>query len=707
MPAGHVDGRPHGESPLIHPRPWLAGGMAVALLVASPLWAEDESPEPPAKADEKKPSPPRLLDQVTVTAARGDTRIGNTPASVAVLRGAALAVTAAPTVDDALRQVVGFSLFRRIGSQTANPTVQGVSLRGLGASGASRALVLMDGLPLNDPFGGWVYWGRVPRLGVERLEVLRGGSSDLYGSGALGGVAQILTRRPGPEPGLEGEASAGGSGFLDGVLTAHGAKGKWGGRVSAEGLHTDGHVAVAEEDRGPIDEAVASHHAAVDATVERRLGGDGRLFVRGMYYDESRDNGTPLQRNETWIGLAAAGYDRGPWSLRLWGSTQELEQSFTAVFDDRDGERLVRTQRVPADAFGLAGQWAKPLGDRHHLVAGVEARHVSGTTRETGFFGGRATSRLEAGGSQESAGAFVEDRFQAHPRLLLTGAARLDVWAQRDGRSILTPLRPDASVSESVFPDRSETAFSPRLGLLYRATDSLSLTGSAYGAFRGPTLNELYRGFRVGSVVTTANPDLTAERLWGGELGALVARGPLALRLTGFDAVVRDSVANVTLETTSSLTTRQRQNVASVRSTGLEVEGEARLGERGVLTAGYTLIDSRVTSFPPDPSLEGRALPHVPRHQAVLQARYESTWRLGLQARWIGKAWENDRNTLLLDSAFLLDLLVARRLTTQLDLFVAAENVLDAEVVVGRTPVRKFGAPRTIRGGVRFRAGSR
>jgi outer membrane receptor protein involved in Fe transport len=301
----------------------------------------------------------------------------------------------------------------------------------------------------------------------------------------------------------------------------------------------------------------------------------------------------------------------------------------------------------------------------------------------------------------------VEDRVQVHPRLLLTGAARVDVWAQRDGHSILTPLRPDASVSESVFPDRTESAFSPRLGLLFRATPSLSLTGSAYGAFRGPTLNELYRGFRVGSTVTLANPDLTAERLWGGEVGALVARGPLALRVTGFDAVVRDSVANVTLETTSSLTTRQRQNVARVRSTGLELEGEARLGKRGVLTAGYTLINSRVTSFPPDPFLEGRALPHVPRHQAVLQVRYESDWRLGLQARWIGEAWEDDRNTLVLDSAVLLDLLVARRLTGRLELFAAAENLLDAEVVVGRTPVRKFGAPRTLRAGVRFRTGSK
>ncbi|MCG6927489.1 MAG: TonB-dependent receptor [Acidobacteria bacterium] len=678
----------------------------VALLVigSAPLARGEAEPAPPATGD---PSRPRLVDQVTVTATRGDTRTGDNPASVAVVDRTTLDVTAAPTVDDALRQVVGFGLFRRLGSRTANPTVQGVSLRGLGASGASRALVLVDGLPLNDPFGGWVYWGRVPRLGVERLEALRGGSSDLYGSGALGGVAQIVSRRPGPGRGLEAETSAGGSGHVDGVVTAHAGGGAWSGRVSIQALHTDGHQAVDPSDRGSVDRPVASRHVAVDATTERRVGGDGRLFLRAMYYDEARENGTPLQENDTGIGLAAAGFDRGPWSLRLWGSSQELRQAFSAVAPDRGTERLTRLQRVPADAAGLSGQWSRALGGHNHLVAGLEGRRVSGSTHETGSIGGAATSELDAGGTQLSAAAFVSDRFQAHPRWLLTAAGRLDVWAQRDGHSFLTPLVATVDTAESRFTNRSETALSPRLGVLFRASSVVALSASAYGAFRGPTLNELYRGFRVGQTVTRANPALVAERLWGGELGALLARGPLALRLTVFDAEVRDAVANVTVETTGSLVTRQRRNLGRVRSTGLEVEAEARAGARSTVTAGYTLIDSRVRSFAADPTLEGRKLPHIPRHQAVLQARYDSDWRLGLQARWVGDAWEDDRNTLVLDSAFLLDLFVARRIASGLEVFAAAENLLDADVVVGRTPVRKLGAPRMIRGGLRFRAGVR
>src|SRR5206468_8977749 len=138
-------------------------------------------------------SPTNVTGEVTVTATRTNTRLEETAASIVVLGPKELETTAAMTLDDSLRQVPGFSLFRRTGSRTANPTTQGVSLRGVGASGASRAVVLADGIPLNDPFGGWVYWGRIPRESLSHIEVLRGGASGLYGSGALGGIVNINT----------------------------------------------------------------------------------------------------------------------------------------------------------------------------------------------------------------------------------------------------------------------------------------------------------------------------------------------------------------------------------------------------------------------------------------------------------------------------------------------------------------------------------
>src|SRR6266571_4026695 len=135
-------------------------------------------------------------ERVVVSASRSELKLSEVPGSAVLLSQTDVQANPALNTDDLLRQVPGFSLFRRSSSRVANPTTQGVSLRGLGASGPSRALVLEDGIPLVDPFGGWVYWDRIPRSGLAGAEVFRGGSSSLYGSDALGGVVQFLSKVP-------------------------------------------------------------------------------------------------------------------------------------------------------------------------------------------------------------------------------------------------------------------------------------------------------------------------------------------------------------------------------------------------------------------------------------------------------------------------------------------------------------------------------
>src|SRR5688572_27188828 len=136
------------------------------------------------------------MERVTVTASKGERISTEAATSVSVIDADVVRTSPSRAVDDLLRQVPGFSLLRRTGSVAAHPTSQGVSMRGVGASGASRTLVMADGIPVNDPFGTWVYWNRVPKLSIDSIEVMRGGASDLYGSSALGGVIHMRTRRP-------------------------------------------------------------------------------------------------------------------------------------------------------------------------------------------------------------------------------------------------------------------------------------------------------------------------------------------------------------------------------------------------------------------------------------------------------------------------------------------------------------------------------
>ena len=120
--------------------------------------------------------------------------MADVPASINVVTNEQIEQSPAVVADDVLRQVPTFSLFRRTSSLAANPTAQGVSLRGIGPSGVSRTLVLLDDIPFNDPFGGWVYWTRVPMMNAERIEIIDGATSSLYGNYAMGGVINIVTQ---------------------------------------------------------------------------------------------------------------------------------------------------------------------------------------------------------------------------------------------------------------------------------------------------------------------------------------------------------------------------------------------------------------------------------------------------------------------------------------------------------------------------------
>jgi outer membrane receptor protein involved in Fe transport len=659
-------------------------------------------------------APAPLSEQVTVTATRTGTRLGDTAASIATLSSTDLSTTAAATLDDTLRQVPGFSLFRRSGSRTANPTTQGVSLRGVGASGASRAVVLSDGIPLNDPFGGWVYWSRVPRTSINSIEVLRGGASHLYGSAALGGVVNIFTRQP-QTPVLLLETSYGNQQTADASLFAGGRKGKWGASLAAETFRTDGYIIVDERERGRVDIPANSRNAVLTLNVERTISKAGSIFAGASFFGEARQNGTPLQTNRTHIRQFALGGDfqtkrAGAFSLRAYGGTQVFDQNFSAVSADRNSETLTRLQRVPAQSTGISIQWSRAAWKRQTFVAGLEAREVRGASDETVFVGGRANSLVGAGGRERSVGLFLEDIISLSQNLFVTAGARIDRWRNFDALSTTRPLASSAPTTISNFTDRNETAFSPQLSLLYKPASNLSLYASASRAFRAPTLNELYRTFRVGDVLTLANENLLAERLTGAETGASTSAFNQKLNVRGafFWTEITRPVANVTLRVQPSLITRQRQNLGRTGSRGLELEWDARLTNRLTVSGGYLFADATVLSFPANTALEGLLIPQVPRHQLTFQARYvnPSLVNVGLQGRASGAQFDDDQNRFRLDKYFTLDALASRRITHGLEAFIAAENLFNQRYTVGLTPVKTTGPPLLVRFGFRFHLGS-
>ena len=674
--------------------------LGVLLLAAAPAGAQE--PEPPAR-----------LEPVVVTATRLEQKAGDVPASVTVLTRDDVRESPSQTLDDLLRQVPGFSLFRRTSSVVGHPTTQGFSLRGIGPSGTSRALVLLDGVPLNDPFGGWVYWNRVPLLGIEQVEVVRGGGSSVWGNYALGGVVQVLGRRP-TERGATLEASYGTQDTSNLSLLVTETAGPF--RILLEGnrYETGGYPIVKESRRGRIDVDAESTHHVFNGRVELHASPGATFWASGNYYDEERLNGTPLQVNDTTSGIAALGgrllAGDGEWRFATYANWQEFHSTFTSQAADRNSEVLALDQTVPTTSAGGWLQWSRRF-DRHLVSAGGDVRWVTGETHERVFVDGVFRRTRTAGGEQVIGGVYLQDVWTPHPAVEVVGGLRGDVWLNYDAFRRDTPPPSPAIPARQAFSDIERIIPSPRLALLVHATPTTDLRASVYQGFRVPTLNELYRPFRVRNDVTVGNATLRPERLTGGEAGVTQRWGPLEARVTGFVNEVKDLVANVTLTTPlpdcpAGTTCRQRRNLELARIQGVETELELRLARDWRLLAAYLFTDARVVDAPGQPALEGKRLAQVPEHNVTLGVQYRNPALVNAtaSARYVGTQFEDDLNTLPLGSYVVFDLFASRAVTKWLELFAGVENLLDTTYTVARTSegVISIGAPRIVRGGLRL-----
>jgi outer membrane receptor protein involved in Fe transport len=658
-------------------------------------------------------TPVALNQQVQVTANRAATLMSDVPASNIEITRADLQDSPPLALDDDLRQVPGFSLFRRSSSRTANPTTQGVSLRGLGADSTSRALVLNDGIPLLDPFGGWVYWDRVPVESISSVEIAQEGASSLYGSDALGGVVQILTRPTDPG-GISLETSYGNQNTPDFSLWAGGEKHGWQGSVAGEYFSTDGYVLVPASQRGSVDIAANSEHGSVDATIGRKFGESSNVFASGSYLDESRGNGTPLTNNDTKIGEGVLGANLGlgqygTLALRFYADVQTYHQSYSSVALNRNSESQTDLQTVPAQGVGTSAVWSLKVGKRQTVVAGFDQSENIGASHDDKFSSGAATSNVSSGGRQRTTGIFGEDLIQIAPRWLLSLSARVDHWSNFDASMITTPIATPGPPVTMAYTDRSNNAFSPRATLLHQINSNVSWTASVYRAFRAPTLNELYRTSRVGNTLIESNPDLVAEHLTGGEAGVSVTGFNRRLEVRGtffFDEIV-DPIANVTLSSTSSLITRQKENLGRTNAPGVEIDTILHISHDFQLSTGYQYVNAKVSSYPVPAggtSLVGLWVAQVPHNAFTFQARYSNPrlFTLSVDGRAIGLQYDDDLNQYPMGRFFVLDAQVSRSVGAGIQLFAAVENLLNESYATAATPVTQVGLPIAARFGFRF-----
>ncbi len=650
-------------------------------------------------------------EQITVTAYRAPLGDLESPATTRVLSQQALASTAGITLDDQLRQLPGVELFRRSPSLVANPTSQGISLRGLGSTSASRTLVTEDDVPLNDPLGGWIHWQEQPALAIRDIELVRGGASDLYGSSAIGGVINMVPARP-LSKGLEVRSTYGAEGTYDSSALAQSKFGPWGMLASAGMLGTDGYIQESPFQRGPVDVAsnVHSQNALLFAEHDRA---PLRFFARAGAFNDLRHNGTPYQFNATRLVRYSTGAD---WQLpasaalavRLYGSSERYRQTFSSIVNTpnaanpkcayRCGETPSKYTYAPTNELGESVRFSQPLLPSLFLLIGVDTHDVRLWDREQTFSTSTITNLHD---HQRDIGAYAELMATLHA-WTITASGRYDNYRNYDGEQVKwtgTAWGPPAAQ-----PHQSQQLLDPRLGVSRKLGEHWALSASGFRAFRAPTPSELYRSTQVGNQLTLANNNLLSERATGWEAGVASQRTWGVVRASYFLTQVNRPIAAVTINPNSSPIQLQRENLAQIESQGLSLDYQISPLHWLTLDGGYQYAHAVVSRGTLD---YNKWIPEVARNLATLNLR-ASRPRLGmlaLESRLSGRMFDDDANTFLLAGYFRLDAYASHTFRSRFDLFAAGENLTGQSIEVSKTPTTTLGQPRAARVGFTLRLG--
>ncbi len=648
-----------------------------------------------------------LQQSATVTTTRSSTDLGLTATAVDTIDKSDLTQYPALTLDERLQQHTGFQLFRRSSSWVANPTTEGISLRGLGSTAASRTLVLSDLVPLNDGFGGWIHWNEQPPETIEAITLASGGGSDLYGSSALGGVIDIVPSRPGPVI-AHADLSAASEDTSDYSGRADAKQSHSGELLAAQLFRTAGYTVVAPAVRGPVDVPANVHYQTGRVELDRQLLENNRAFLTGNILNEDHGNGTPIQTNGTRLWRYVAGDDwtanqRIGGRVRAFGSDEAYRQSFSSINTPRSSEKLTRLQHVGTQEFGASAD-ASIHFEHLAFVAGGDFRDLRATDLETPYstVTGNPSGIQDITARQRFYGGFGEAIAERH-RWSGTFSLRIDE-AQNLATDTIAKAGAAAATSTPI-PDRHELVVDPRLGISRQLPAGVQLHASAFRAFRTPTMNELYRTGQVGQQTTLANSALLSERATGVEAGADWATPNrfLSAQASYFWTEINRPVSAVLVSSTATTITNFRENLGQIQSQGTAVSAQLRPTTGLSLNVGYQYAHAVITAFKSQPTLIGLWIPEVPRHTATAQLRYQrDRGSYTLAARESGRAFDDSSNIYELHSFFVLDAYAEYRVHSHISLDLSLQNLLNRSIETARTPNLTLGTPFIAQGGVRL-----
>ena len=656
-----------------------------------------------------------LLSSVIVSATRTPTVASQVASTVNVLGPEQVAQSPARETQDMLREMPGVELPRT--SSLVGGTAQIVSIRGVDEG---RTAVLFDGVPINDAWGEWIDWGRAPKGMIDRVEVVEGGTSHLYGNGAIGGTIAFYSRplAPGALNALvEGGSRGTRHGFVSAGIPLVGALSA---NASGDYQEGGGYTLLDPAARGTLDLPSAIIQRNAYLRLNYASSAEWSASVTGHLYGDSRYTGTPLSfqsrdQKDVQLGLDHGAVGGGALSLRGWTGRQDEFNRSSSIRTGRAVEDSSVLANIPSHDWGASLLWTRSnvlrltsftVGGDYRRYAGNYDERDYNTTCPGANCGAFLRSIL-SGGDQGLSGAFVQAIAAPLTPLRLELGLRVDRWDNANGHAV------DASATTR-YPDSSKTRLSPRVGLRYQLMRELALHAAYYEAFRAPNLAELYRKQinATASQVTLPNPYLSAESAQGREVGLdWQPREWVQLKGTWYVADYRDFNVPVTLtpaqrppECGTTTTCRKRLNVSRSRSKG----GEAYIALRPVqalfISGAVNYDDARVVSGPPG-TVTGAPINRVPSPKQTIRASYVTPLLGDITAMWRHEGQTTTLQGLPLEPFTVVDASLRRELVPGLRAMLSVENVGDTNYQVnvvgtGAAALFSYGMPRTVRIGL-------
>lgn len=623
------------------------------------------------------------LGDVSVTATRTERKVIDVPASIEVITEEEIKNSVAQSADELLKEVSGLDLKHSMGAVTSG-TSNKVVMRGLGGTTEGRVLLLIDGVPMNDLYGGDLEWNRIPISMIQRVEIVKGATSALYGSGAMGGVINIITKKPTDRAKTDVSLSYGSMTTKIASLSTIGKAGKLGYLLAGDRTTSDGYNPETPANTKSYTRDKGTKRNNLNGKLTYDLDETSSVFVSGSYYDNQTTGTLPItdfnpfyQEQKTYT----AGYTK-----KFENEIEVMVKAFIKdEYSDYDSANTTKTavqyeSSNTNNDRGATIQTTVPLTNHtvfgtSTFVTGIDVRQGS-NDRFNHYIDGSGKD-IKIQGKQKYLGLFVQDEIFLDPNWIINLGGRYDSWTNYDGHGYDSTL----ATTDTYYNTTSTNGFSPKIGIVNHLTETTSLRASAGSAYRAPTLSDLYNTFVSGSRIWYGNPDLKPESVISYEIGVdqtVFKDGKVSV--TAYQNDAKDFFYYITTPPGGGYTAAQtKTNVGKVKIQGVEVDSSYPISDRLRIFANYTYNQSKIKEYKENTALEGKYLIEVPKHKGSLSLMYTNPEFADtkISARYVGDRYSNDANTAEYKSYTLFDVKLSKKLNKNVEATLSVDDLFD------------------------------